>query len=93
MITKYNSVFILTVFTILTLLIWDFDIQWYFKLLVGYIITSVIQGVYYLYLNSQKPPTEYWVFWTGFLWLPTAVIMLANWNVRSDHNRTIGDHK
>jgi len=65
--------------------------EWYWILLLSYLTTSILFGIFAIYENSKNPPLQISIFWLGFAWL---FYMIGGFvNIKSDHNRTGADHK
>ncbi|WP_353778135.1 hypothetical protein [Winogradskyella sp. 3972H.M.0a.05] len=87
---KTRSTVLLIIFAFITYKFWDFDIKWYWVILLSYIITSILFGIFALSENAKEPPLQTSIFWVGFAWPIYVIGGFAN--IKSDHNRTIDDH-
>lgn len=86
----FQSIVLLLVFALLMYFFWDFDMAWYWKFVFCYIIISILFGFFILLKHSENDKFKPMVFWFGFAW---PVKMVTGFmSVKSDHDRTMGDH-
>lgn len=88
---KIAAFALLIIYVALIIWLWRFDIAWYWIIIWSYLAISLIQGLALLFQQSKNPEAKPWTALLGLLWPIHVGISITDF--KSDHDRTIGDHK